>query len=92
MASEVSIAIRKQDAINRIGKALGVDIHVQGRDANINDAIRLERIADAAEGKRATGSLAAALLNAKDSELAELPYVGERGVDRVREWAKENNL
>lgn len=52
MATAVSIAIRKRNAIDRIAAALSVDTVVQGRDMAINDAVLLERIADAAERVR----------------------------------------
>lgn len=47
MASALSIALRKSEALKRIVKTLGIDPTTQGRDAAMNEAILLERIADA---------------------------------------------
>lgn len=49
MATKASINMRKQAALGRIAQALGVDTAVQGRDADLANAIILERIADAVE-------------------------------------------
>jgi hypothetical protein len=49
MASPLAIALRRQAAIDRIVQVLDVDFAVQGNNAALNEAIVLERIADAVE-------------------------------------------
>jgi DNA uptake protein ComE-like DNA-binding protein len=91
MATAVSIAIRKQEAIERIGVALGIDTYVQGRDADMGDAILFERIADAAEQKAKEPSLREAVASASVEELSELPGVGEATAKRLKKVAKEGD-
>ena len=71
MATKAAISIRRQTAIERIAKALDVDLGVQSRDADMGTAILLERIADAVE-TQPPADLRTVVLASTDDELKEL--------------------
>jgi DNA uptake protein ComE-like DNA-binding protein len=91
MATAVAIAIRKQGAIERIGRALDIDTYVQGRDADMTDVILMERIADAVEEKAKAPELREVVAQASIEELSELPGVGEATAKRLKKAAKEGD-
>jgi L-fucose mutarotase/ribose pyranase (RbsD/FucU family) len=49
MASALSVALRRQEALQRILEVLNVDTSVQSRDPAMREAVTLERIAEAVE-------------------------------------------
>ena len=53
MATAKAINVRRQDAIQRITKALGVDIARSNKDSALAEAMTLEAIADAVESAEA---------------------------------------
>lgn len=53
MATAKAINVRRQDAIQRITKALGVDIARSNKDSALAEAMTLEAIADAVEAAAA---------------------------------------
>lgn len=71
MASPLSIALRKTAALKRLEKVLKLDTVQQGRDALLNEAILLERIADAVEAMQAKA--AKALESARSAAPVDVP-------------------
>lgn len=71
MATKAAIAIRRDSAIERIAKALDVDLSVQSRDPDMATAILLERIADAVDAQPAM-DLRSVALASTDDELKEI--------------------
>lgn len=91
MATEKAIAIRQQQALDRIAEATGIDTQIQARNPGIGQAILLERIADAAEeigpaGEPASLRDALSLYTAK--EIEELPGVGPKTAEEIADWAQ----
>lgn len=86
MASDVAIAIRKKAAIDRIAKAMAIDLAaVQHRDPRMAETLLLEAIADSAEqGAKKPASLREAIAKAPVEELTELPGVGEATAKAIK--------
>jgi hypothetical protein len=94
-------ASRRAVVIAQLQEALGLDLAVQARgDPELAELMRLEAIAVGvgnlvtqnneliAHTVQAT-DLRAAIAQASDAEIARIPYVPERGIDRIRQWAGE---